>query len=432
MKKLLIAVFTLTIVLPINAVDFDIYGSVSPGLWFSKTEDFYDDSIGVDSVTNNPIMGEDSLPSYNTTLWPYGALGFNVKGDRFNVCLEIGIRKSMYQGFINDDPAFILLTKEHVSMYAKRFFAEWYINDYLSLLIGKDYAPASFFSSNQRLYGDFRFRNAGCLYTGSRAMFQFSAGNYLSPDDFAEGFSWKVKAAVLKIDTAAVKFRDAKVYIYTETKIPKFEGSYTMHLEKDFLSTNLKVGGGYQRYNMAIHKYKVPADISKEDVDCYVGGFECGAKVGPVALFYDWAWGQNLGAYGIEMGNPLVWRVQDDPMSSIVNIFYPFHEKVVDNPGSTPDEYEMKNGKAVEMCWILNVTPLEWLSLEGGYGYVHAEHELEEYDESWQDTRAYYAGLKFKIADILEIGPEFGQFWYGKERGYGRFTYWGTELAAEF
>ena len=126
MKKLLIAAFTLTIVLPINAADFDIYGRMAPGLWFSKTEDFYEDIIGVDTA-GAPIMGEDSLPTYYCTLWPYGTLGFKVKGDRLGVCVEIGIRKSLYQGFINDNPAFILLSKEHMAVYAKRFYLELYM-----------------------------------------------------------------------------------------------------------------------------------------------------------------------------------------------------------------------------------------------------------------------------------------------------------------
>lgn len=432
-KKLLIAVFALTIVLPIKAADFDIYGKMSPGLWFSKTEDFYGDSVDVDTATGEPIIGTDSLPSYYCTLWPYGTLGFRVRSDRIGACVEIGIRRSMYQGFINDDPSFVLLTKEHMAVYAKKFYLEWYINDLITLLIGKNDAPASFFSSNQRLYGDYRFRNAGCLYTGSKAMFQVAMGNDLSSNDLAEGFLWEAKVAALKVDTAAILFIGANKYIYTEAKFPKFEGSFAMHLAKGFISADLRGGGGFQRYNMAIHyKANVPADESKEPVDCYVAGFECGAKAGPVKLIYDWAWGQNMGAYGIAMGNPFLWRQQGDTLSNIINIFYPYHEKVLDNPGSIPDVFEMRNGEAVEMCWILNVRPIEWLALEGGYGYVHAEHEFSDFDKSWNDTRAYYASLQLKIADILEISPEFGQYWYGKKRGYGRFTYWGAEFAVEF
>ena len=444
MKKLLIAVFALTIVLPIKAADFDIYGRMSPGLWFNKTEGFYEDSIGltIDTFFTTPIgdttydtttiMGADSLPSYYCTLWPYGTLGFRVKSDRISACIEVGIRQGMYEGYINSDSKYILLVKEHMSVYAKKFYLEWYINDLITLLIGKNDAPASFFSSNQRLYGDYRFRNAGCLYTGSKAMIQLSMGNGLSSSDPAEGFLWEAKVAALKVDTAAVMFRDADVKIYTEAKMPKFEGSFALHLAKGFMSTDLEVGGGYQQYNMAIHNQNVPVDVSKEKVDCYITGFECGAKIGPVKLSYDWAWGQNVGAYGLEMGNPFIWRAQKDPLSDIINIFYPYHENVTTPSDTIIDIFEMKNGKAVEMCWILNIKPLEWLALEGGYGYVHAEHEFSGFDKSWNDTRAFYANLQIKIADILEVSPEFGQYLYGKKRGYGRFTYWGAEFAVGF
>lgn len=411
MRKSLIPILALVaIALPSKAAEFDIYGKMYPSAWVTKSERFYNDSV----------------PIYYCTLWPYGTLGFKSKGDKIGICIEVGIQQAMYEGVITTSLNTPLLqVREDMIVYAKKFYAEWYINDWLTLLIGQDDGPASFYPSDQKLFGWNCFSNTGALWTGRNAMFQLAFGSDLSADDLEAGFFWQAQAAAIKVDSVAV-YVQGKESTFSESKFPKFEGSLGLHFEKAFFATGLKFGGGYQRYFLtAQHANVLKDEDNKIPVDCYVLGFETKAKLGPVTVAYDWAWGQNLGSYGVYIGNPFVWRGMG--LSDVIDIFYPRHDKDIQK-----DEYYLANGKAVEMCGILNVKPLDQLSFEAGYGYIHAEHDYRKYDSLWHDTHAYYAHVQVKIAEILSVTPEFGQYFYGPKTGYGRFTYWGIELGVEF
>ena len=425
MRKLLFTILTLAaIVLPLKAADFDIYGRMYPSVWFTKTERFYDDSIGLDS-DSNIIYDSDSIPLYYCTLWPYGTLGFKFKSDIIGACFEIGIRQGAYEGMITSEANTPLMqVREHMIVYAKNFYAEWYISDWMTLLIGKSAAPACFGSSNQRFYGGNSFSNTGNLWTGSNAMFQLAFGSNLSADDLESGFLWEAKVAAIKVDSVAIWFRN-KENTFSQAKFPKFEGSAGLHFEKDFFCASLEFGGGYQQYILSTQDPFVPKEDSEEPIDCYVLGVESKVKLGPVTAAYDWVWGKNVGSYGADIGNPFVWR--GTGRSDVVDIFYPIHEFDIQN-----QEWNMAEGKAVEMCGILNVKPLDWLSFEGGYGYIHAKHEYRKYDSLWNDTHAYYGQVQVKIANLLSVSPEAGQYFYGHKPGYGRFTYWGIELAIGF
>ena len=436
MKKLLFALIAFAIVLPLKAADFDLYGRVAPAVWFTKKERFYDDSVGVDSGSGETIIESDSLPLYYTTLWPFGEIGFKLKSDRISVRTEFGIRQSVYSGNVSGVTSPKFYTREIWAVYARHFYLQWFINDWVSLLLGKTEAPACFFSSNQHFYGGNNFRNSGSLYTGSNAMIQFSFGNGLSSSDVAPVFSWEAKAAAVKIDTASVNLFDPGAVPITEinsdTKFPKFEGSFEAQVEKDFLTANVELCGGFQQYQVSYNGDEAQFDKNKIKINSYVVGYDLEVKLGPVRVAYNWAWGQNLGAYGVEISSPYLWRQRTIPglpniaVPTLVDIFYPKHFQVNDTT------WEMKHGKAVQMCGVLNVAPFEWLSFEGGYGYIHANHDHPDLDSTWEDTHAYYVGAQCKIADILEINPEFGQYLYGHKPGFGRVTYWGVEFAIVF
>lgn len=440
MKKLLTAIIALAIVLPLKAADFDLYGRVAPAVWFTKRDRFYDDSVGVDSVSGNTITESDSLPLYYCTLWPFGEIGFKFKSDRISVRTEFGVRQSVYSGNVSGVTSPKFYTRELWAVYAKHFFVQWFVSDWMSLLLGKTESPACFFSSNQRFYGGNNFRNSGSLYTGSNAMIQFSFGNSLSSAEVTPGFSWEAKAAAVKIDTAVVNLYSQEQVAITEvksdTKFPKFEGSFEAQLEKDFLTVRLELGGGYQQYQLSYIGDLPEYDKDKIKINSYVMGYDLSIKVGWVRANYNWAWGQNFGAYGVEISNPFLWRQRSVPglpnisTPTLVDIFYPKHFETIDTLGMS--SWDMKHGKAVQMCGILNIQPLEWLSFEGGYGYVHANHEHPVLDSTWEDTHAYYGGIQCRIADILEINPEYGQYFYGNKPGFGRTTYWGVEFAIVF
>ena len=172
MKKVYIAICVLIVAIPSMAAEFDFYGKIAGGIWWNKSERLYDDSVGIeiDTINNDTttIMGGDSIPLYFCELMPYGRFGVRFKGDRIGGCFEIGLRKGMYEGHISGATAPKLLVREHLAVYARKYYAEWYINDLFTLLIGQDYSPACLFTSNQVLYGYNGFGNSGVLYTGSK------------------------------------------------------------------------------------------------------------------------------------------------------------------------------------------------------------------------------------------------------------------------
>ncbi len=447
MKKLLTAIIACAIVLPVKAADFDLYGRVAPAIWFTKRDRFFDDSTGlaIDTINGDTttIIESDSLPLYYCTLWPFGEFGFKFTSDRIDARAEFGVRQSVYSGSVSSATSPKFRTREHWALYSKHFYLQWYVNDWFSLLLGKTEAPACFFSSNQRFYGGNRLRNSGSLYTGSKAMIQFAFGNDLSSSENTPSFSWKAKAAAVKLDTATVKLYGAaneagEDAVNSESKFPKFEGSFEAQFEKDFFTANLEVGGGFQQYTLVYKGTKIEHYNTNFDVNSYVLGYDVGIKIGPVKVAYNWAWGQNLGSYGVEISSPLLFRqvnvpgLSDVQTPTLVDIFYPKHFQVVDTTGSGNDYWKLKHGKTVQMAAVLIIQPLEWLSFEGGYGYLHADHEHPLLDSIWENTHAFYGGIRWKIAEILEVNPEYGQYMYGNKPGFGRITYWGVELAIVF
>ena len=437
MKKLVTVIIALIIVLPLKAADFDLYGRVAPAAWFTKRERFYDDSIGVDTVSGDAIIESDSLPLYYCTLWPFGEIGFKFDSDRMSVRAEVGVRQSLYSGYISGATSPKFRVRELWSLYAKHFYLQLYVTDWMSLLLGKTESPACFFASDQRFYGGTSFRNSGALYTGSNAMIQFAFGNDLSSAEAAPVFSWEAKAAAVKIDSSVVRLY-GEDNVISNAKFPKFEGSFEAQLAKDFFTVGLELAGGFQQYLLAYRGGQLEFDRDNLPVNSYVLGYDVGVKVGPVSVAYNWAWGQNLGAYGVEISNPFLWRqapvpgLQDVLVPTVVDIFYPKHLEIIDTTGMGNNYWKLKHGKAIQMCAILNIQPLEWLSFEGGYGYIHAEHDEPGLDTTWEDTHAFYGGARCKVADILEINPEFGRYTYGNKPGFGRITYWGVEFAIVF
>ncbi len=443
MRTVFFGILTLAgMALPLKAVEFDIYGTVYPSIFWSKTERFYDDTVAleIDTIfttndttldTTSVDIDSDSIPLYYCTLWPYAKMGFKFNADKIGICVEIGLgHLGAYESMINSVGVPVLVVRENMVMHLRKFYAEWFITDWMTLLIGQNDGPACFYTSNQALLGGNSFANTGALWTGRNAMFQLSFGTNLASGELESGFLWEAKAAAIKVDSVAV-YVQGKESTFSESKFPKFEGSFGLHYENDFFATGCELAGGYQQYTLtAQHKDVLKDKGNKVPVNCYVLGADAKVKLGPVIAAYNFAWGQNLGAYGVYIGNPFVWR--GTGRSDVVDIFYPKHEVVLDTNGIPTDDYELQNGKAMEMCAILNVKPLDWLSFEGGYGYIHAEHGYAKYDSLWNNTHAYYGHVQFKIAEILSVTPEFGQYLYGHKAGYGRFTYWGFELAVDF
>ncbi len=81
-------------------------------------------------------------------------MGFKVGVDKIDGCFEMGVDKNMYDARIfgiTTDP--YLKHRSTVSMFLRKWYVQWHVNDFITLLLGKDCAPTNFFISNQTYYG---------------------------------------------------------------------------------------------------------------------------------------------------------------------------------------------------------------------------------------------------------------------------------------
>jgi hypothetical protein len=444
MKKLLLIIVALGMIVPAVAVDLDFYGNLKLGAWWEIRERYYEDTISVDTVmwidttgatvidTVGALTDSDSLPYTFCNLLPHGHFGAKFKSDQFGACVEIGLQKNIYEARLSSMTDTKILPRENVFVYMRKWYVEWYMHDMFTLLLGQDYSPVNYVPSNQGYYDDNSFANSGCVYGGRRPMIQFTAGNFAAEES---GLGWEAKVAVINPDTSIMKFRNETRYPKVDMKIPKFEGSVGINMEVGIFGFNLGGAFGYNTFNSGTYSGNaiggLPKDSCKIPIVCWIGAGAAGFKLGPVSLDYTCAGGQNLGAYGLYITNPWVWR--GGMMPEVVEIFWPFHEEVLDTMG-IPIDYELKNSTAFEMAFILKVKPVEWLGFEGGYGIIMADHSYWKYIERWPEDniRAYYGNITFTVAEVLEFAPEFGQYLYGPLDGYGRITYGGLQTRFSF
>ena len=425
MKKLLILITALSFAITLNAADFDIYGKMGMSAWWMKSEGLHMDTLEWDSL-NNPIDHEDSIPINTNMMTPFGTLGFKFKGGVFGGCIEMNTRMNTYDSKLSGSPTYMVnFKKRRTFISMEKWYAEWYINEFMTLLMGQDYAPTNFFPSNHAFNGGTGLHDVGCLYTGAYPMFQ------LSIHDGNKIFEGKV--AAIKVDTTCINYLDESshsVHHHCETKAPKVEGSFAVNFDKEFFGVNGKVAGGFQQYNTIAYKKQIIEDKCRLAVTSYVVGGDVGAKVGPAKLSCDVFYGQNIGAYGVSFGYEWGWWRINDYMRP----YFPIHEKTFDTTISPTDTTidtvgVMRNCTTLEVAGILNVKPLEWLAFEGGGGVILGEHEYKYFDDKWKMVYAWYFQAEVKIFEQLVITPEVGQYNFEKNRG---FIYWGLNSLVEF
>ncbi len=425
MKKLMLIIVVFSFLFPIQATDVDFYSEIKLGTWWLKTERFYDDSIGLifdtnaidSSIDTSTNYAYDSLsPFYDNTWYPVGYVGFQFKADRFEGCIEFGVEYSLYDvELYGSTTTRYVLQKRKYTPKVNKWYATWHIVDILSLKIGQDYTPATFFQSNKSLWYELDYANIGCLYTGPKPMFHLSLHDRNS--------LFELEVAALKTDTAL--FLDDNVtYDQTaEVKTPKIEFAGNLNLDKDFFAINCKLAGGFQKYTNVTFNPAKPADSVKTDIKSYVFGADLGIKLGPVFFIGDVFYGQNLGPYGVLVGDPFGFH----RVSTYMHVYFP-----IDTAVEWGEPTEFTNSKATQISGILKFKPLDWLSFEGGYGVSLGKHEFKQWDDIWDPTHAWYFQTELKIVDQITITPELGQYIYGPKIGFGRKLYWGFLIGAEF
>lgn len=465
MKKLLLLLAILTNTVTIPGADVDIYGKINMGIWYFSPERFYDESR-IDSTTatwdsvNQIWVYEDHITTgLKDTMdiivsnWvPFGTFGVKFKGNNFGGCIEMGTHLVVYDSKFYGSATtarFQRKVSDYISM--EKWYAEWYLNDHFTFLFGKTFAPTNFFPSNQMFFGGgeggrgYGFNNVGCLSTGTYPMLQLSIKG---PNEVFEG-----KIAVIKPDTTAIHVQGAQAITekyQCSVKIPKFEGRLGYTIEKGIFSTYGNFAGGFQTYESVLFSEADAYPNPKKDscyleISSFVVGADVGVKVGPVSLAVDAFFGQNIGVYGAFVGDKFnFWRYkikdeisgEDKYVNEYMALFYPSQDSVITLldtiTGETDTSWNYHNSQAIELAFILKITPVTWLSLEGGVGIVIGEHENEDFDKRFHNTFAWYAQTEWTIFELLKITPEIGQFDYGPLTGFGRYLYWGLNTGIEF
>jgi len=305
--------------------DVDIYGNINLGVWYQKPERFYNDTIVINDTDFE--IGSDSMDITLSNWIPYGTFGVKYKGGRFGGCIEMGTHLNMYDYNFNGSFSHPITLKKNADFISlDKWYLEWYINDFFTLLAGKSFTPTNFFPSNQLFFGGYGFNNVGCLYTGAYPMFQLTV---TSPKEI-----FKVKIAVIKGDTTAITIRgtekkgdDHKCSV----KIPKFEGGLKYSLAKGLFYTYGNFAGGFQKYEVVLFQDSGMVSIPNKkdryiDIPSFAIGGDIGISVGPVTLAFNAFYGENIGIYGAFIGDKYrYWRFTDYML-----YFYPVHSLEID------------------------------------------------------------------------------------------------------
>ncbi len=416
MKKLLLGSLILLLTASLQAVDVDIYSKINMDAWWIRMERFYEGTVDT-SINNDTVFSDDSLPVVSNSLFPSGKFGIKFNNDKITGCIELGVHLNAYKGGYMggaETSSRFYLKEYKMQADLSKWYIEWFINDMFTLLIGKSTAPGCFFTSNQAFFGGNSFLNSGCLYTGKRPMLQIAVHD---PNNIIE-----FKFAASKSDTFSMAQNEANDdYRYLgETKLPKLEGSFGLELEKNIFALSFKFAGGYQKYGFVGMHDGLVVDSARTEVHAYVIGATNKIKIGPITPSVSFFYGQNLGIYGVYVGDAFRWWQE----SNYIRIFYPSY-----NPN---DKLTINNGRAFAINGVLNVKPIDLFSWEGGFGFVDGDHDYPPFSALWIPSYSWYNQVKFKILDHLEIACEIGQYIFGPYFGGGKYLYWGTGIGIDF
>jgi hypothetical protein len=428
MKRLIVASILLLSAAAIGAADlkdFSIYGSVRMGTWMDRTEKFLNDTINSPWDPPPHNIGADPHPDYHFNILPYGNLGIQYKGNNIGATFEMGVQSALNDAYISNVTGQQVFRVEKYYATIRRFFAEWYINNHFTFIIGQDYVPICFFSSNQMYYDNNSFGNTGSLYGGRKPMLEIIFSNFKD----ALNIGLEAKLATIKVDTCSVQYYEDR-YPLTNSLFPKIEASFKGRLNNDPLKLDLKIAGGFQQYELVQEIGDISSgsydSIKHQPVNCYIAGVHGGITTGPVSLMGDFAMGQNWGPYGLYIGNPFTYRGLE--LSYLADIFYPTFSSDTLAPGGLSNN----NSITKEADVILKFKALPSLSFETGFGWVDASHADSTVAAYWHDSYAFYLQSEIKAMGVVTFTPEIGMYYYGPAKGYGRMMYAGFGTRIDF
>ncbi len=270
--------------------------------------------------------------------------------------------------------------RPNVASYVRHWFGEW---DFGAgkLLVGKTWAPATFFTNGQNFNAN-GIAAYGNLNWAAARVDQIR----LTFGDFVLGFV----SPATQSDPGVTGFQDI------ESTIPTIEAVYTLKLDP----VKLMFAGGYASYN---------ADSATESysVDCYFVGASAYFNFGPMYANVEGHISQNGTNYGLNYA----------PIDG----------------GANFAAGEVKNNDGLGYLIAVGFKINDMMTVEAGYSYVEGEDDLPGVtadDASWM-----YVMMPITVAPGVTISPEIGKIDEGKNSANvdeGDTTYFGATWKIAF
>ncbi len=392
-----------------SAKDWSFYGSVrlnaaqwQRGHWYTypfDTTNFVWD-------TTSEEFDYDTLP---VKRFMYD-MQFNSRFGAFCKKERLGFRFEAGWGYVLRDYKAKLLGADNLTtsqrvkdaLILRRLYGEWYINDYFTLLIGHEWNIANFLTSSQVFDMEQGLCYSGLLCTGRKPQVRFSYHHNKEPLD------WGAEFAVAKTDTFIINTQ-TDGYEEAEEMMPKLEGGVSFGFASEIFDAKARIIAGTTRYRQRNDRSKLDLDVvSIIKTECYA--FLVDFRVWKFRANIQGAMGKNLAAYGVYMGDPEGFRLDDDML-----IFYPswgFKDSADQN--SFPQKFSICSPFIKQGCVVVNFKPLPWLAAEWGGGIVDVENNDIQIIEGTQNVPnifrryAWYGNLQFSFMDDhIFIVPEY-------------------------
>ncbi len=301
----------------------------------------------------------------------------------------------------------------------RRLYGEWHMTDYLTLLVGQDWAISNLGNSNQIFFMDQGLGYSGALSTGRRPQVKLS---YQGGD---ENLGWKGELAVVKPDTSIIALKQPPE---AEEKLPKIELGAEFSIRKeDLYGVKAKGVAGMQQYDLVVYADRTgAADADRQSVKSQVLGGSLDLDIWKTTTSFTMSWGKNIATYGVWIGDP-----DGSKLDEHIAIFFP----VLGTTDSTQTTQHLTNAYTTMGSLSLNVHPWKWLAFEAGGGLVSGRHEDLSRQLTAKSTlnalkrKAYYANLQFAAVDgRVKVVPEYSYSDFGGANRAGRWYAYGLKL----
>jgi len=277
--------------------------------------------------------------------------------------------------------------RPNVGSYVRHWFGEWNFGAG-KLLVGKTWAPATFFTNGQNYFSNGIAAYGNLNYDAARVdQIRLTFG------DLVVGFVDPNQASRTTLGVPGGEI---------DLTIPNIEGTYTLKFDP----VKLIVAAGYGTYS-------IDTGAQDYDVDSYFIGAAAFFNFGPAYLNLEGHVASNGYQYGLNYGDTIgANRIDGDAVFTGTEI-------------KDTDSY----GYLAAIGFKIN----DMLTVEAGYSYLQAEKDvpgLQEDDASWM-----YVMVPITVAPGVTISPEAGKIDEGKSElgvDQGDQTYFGATWKIAF